>query len=340
MCSKYFQIFWFLIITSSLIIFGCTSDESYDNSGFVSEVNTALQDNSTLSEIPFVIVGGNSGSNYVIISSEDGISWNNLSLNSFDLNAGDGFHDIIYGNGKFAVVGSSGFLMRSIDGSSWSKTIFEGNLTYFSITYGKSKFISVGGTYGNSSNKIIYSNDGQNWQSAGYEGLNLEFGKKVIFCNETFFMMTNEKSFYSSTDGISWSSIDNNLSSSMKNKDFYNYICLNDLIIVLADGSYLAYSSNGIAYTEREISGGGARDITFGKNIYVLAKERALFYNTSLTNTNWSQVYSGAKIFYKVVFRKNLFVAVGETGAIVTSSDGLNWTERISPTADTLRSLY
>ena len=108
MCSKYFQLFWFKIITYSLIVFGCTSDESYDNSGFVSEVNTALpdKDNSTLSEIPFVIVGGSDtvGDNKVILSSNDGITWKNISLSSLTFNTEPSFNDIVYGD-KFVLVG-------------------------------------------------------------------------------------------------------------------------------------------------------------------------------------------------------------------------------------------
>ena len=103
MCSKYFQLFWFLIITPSLIFFGCTSDESYDNKGFVSEVNTLL------SEIPFVIVGGNAGANgdhNVILSSNDGITWENISLSSLTFNTDPTFKDVVYGN-QFVIVGTS-----------------------------------------------------------------------------------------------------------------------------------------------------------------------------------------------------------------------------------------
>ena len=80
MCSKYFQLFWFLIITSSLIIFGCTSDESYDNSDFSSEVETNLPQS-----VPFVAVGGSNsseGNGYILLTSDDDNTWNNISLDS------------------------------------------------------------------------------------------------------------------------------------------------------------------------------------------------------------------------------------------------------------------
>ena len=45
-----------LTILIFIIFLGCTNDESYDNSDFASEVNTALPDTET---IPFVVVGNN-----------------------------------------------------------------------------------------------------------------------------------------------------------------------------------------------------------------------------------------------------------------------------------------
>ena len=118
MCSKYFQLFWFLIITSSLIIFGCTSDESYDNSDFVSEVNTALPD----TDVPYVIVGGNSAPNgdyKVILSSNDGITWENISLSSLTFNTDPSLYDVVYGD-QFVIVGSSGTVLYSTDSLTWS----------------------------------------------------------------------------------------------------------------------------------------------------------------------------------------------------------------------------
>ena len=75
------------------IICGCTSDESYDNSDFVSEVNTALPNSNT---VPFVVVGS-SGSIY---TSLDGINWNNKSIN----NESSSFYAVTYGNGIFVAL--------------------------------------------------------------------------------------------------------------------------------------------------------------------------------------------------------------------------------------------
>ena len=111
MCSKYFQIFCILIIISSLIFFGCTSDESYDNSGFVSEVNTALPDTNT---IPFVVVGS-SGSIY---TSLDGISWTNKTIE----NETNDLRTVTYGDGIFVALAGHDTIYYSTDTNNWTKT--------------------------------------------------------------------------------------------------------------------------------------------------------------------------------------------------------------------------
>ena len=142
MYSKYFQLFLFLITNSSLIIFGCTSDEIYDNSGFVSEVNTALPDN--LSDIPFVIVGGSStvGDNKVILSSNDGITWENISLSSLTFNTEPYFNDIVYGD-KFVLVGSSSWDLYSSDSHNWTNLQLQSplNVNWDKITYANSTYL-------------------------------------------------------------------------------------------------------------------------------------------------------------------------------------------------------
>ena len=79
-----------------LLLLGCTSDESYDNSNFVSEVNTALPDTDNSTTIPFVVVGNNGA----IFTSSDGASWDNRSIDNETLN----LNAVTYGNGIFVAV--------------------------------------------------------------------------------------------------------------------------------------------------------------------------------------------------------------------------------------------
>ena len=54
---------------------------------------------------------------------------------------------------------------------------------------------------------------------------------------------------------------------------------------------------------------------------------------TSNDGVTWTKQTSPVtdKILYSVIYANNMFVAVGENGSIVTSNDGVTWTEQTSP---------
>jgi hypothetical protein len=62
---------------------------------------------------------------------------------------------------------------------------------------------------------------------------------------------------------------------------------------------------------------------------------------TSVNGINWSSpaVYPTTNILRSVAFGNGLYVAVGDLGTIVTSSDAFNWTVRQSGTANSLRAV-
>ena len=58
---------------------------------------------------------------------------------------------------------------------------------------------------------------------------------------------------------------------------------------------------------------------------------------TSSNGTNWTRSTSGTKVKLRAVtFGNNTFVAVGSSGTILTSPDGITWTTRTSGTSNTL----
>ena len=58
---------------------------------------------------------------------------------------------------------------------------------------------------------------------------------------------------------------------------------------------------------------------------------------TSSDGTSWTERTSGTSDYlYGVIYGNGLFVSVGEEGIILTSSDGTNWTKRTSGTSDGL----
>ena len=178
MCSKYFQLFWFFIIASSLIIFGCTSDESYDNSDFVSEVNTALPDNSNT--VPFVVVGS-SGSIY---TSFDGISWINKTIE----NETNDLRVVTYGDGIFVALAGHDTIYYSTDANNWTKTSSGGNSRIYDVEYGNGVFVAV-----SASGYVARSTDGKLWSNISATGGDT---KAITFGNNLFYTHTQDDKSY------------------------------------------------------------------------------------------------------------------------------------------------
>jgi hypothetical protein len=53
--------------------------------------------------------------------------------------------------------------------------------------------------------------------------------------------------------------------------------------------------------------------------------------------TTWTSCTSQGNALFGVAYGNGLFVAVGEGGTILTSRDGVSWTQQTSPTSDWLR---
>ena len=325
MFSKIFKfpvIILFLTGIAFFLILGCTSDESYDNSNFVSEVNTALPDNSTTT-IPFVVVGNNGA----IFTSSDGASWDNRSIDNETLN----LNAVTYGNGIFVAVARKDRIYYSTDTITWSKTGI-GDDTYVinDVVYGNGIFVGVGinGT-------IIRSTDGKTWIPISYLGAGSDILKGIAYGSD-YFLTHHGSEDYFSVNGLVWGYVSH---TDISVKDI---IYLNGNFIILPDASNSIYSSvSGSSWTTSSTGAPGSLStIAYGNGKYVALSESNDIWYTSDITSSFTQLSGASKIASggKITYRNNIFISVGtsnvtnEAGGsntyatIQTSSDGINWT--------------
>ena len=160
-------------------------------------------------------------------STDSGVTWTNItenitgltwSRNGTDYNIG-AINAIAYGNGKFVVGSTGGFIAYSADdGTTWTAvqdTTFRMDTQsdgVNSIAYGNGKFVAGGG--GNSVPEMAYSTDGTTWTKISISGFN-EI-ESITFGNGKFVAVGQGgryndhfgKAAYS-TDGINWQAVDN-----------------------------------------------------------------------------------------------------------------------------------
>jgi hypothetical protein len=141
-----------------------------------------------------------------------------------------------------------------------------------------------------------------------------------------------------STDGTSWD-----------RKSTYGYGELRD--VAWGDGLYLAIGakdSNGIYYSQ---TGGisewyyknnkqNINGLAYGNGVFVAVGQKKIQTITKsafLSNNNWSdRSPSGNYTLNSIAWNGSIFVAIGNGGVIYTSSDGISWTKRASPTSNKL----
>ncbi|MCD4748033.1 MAG: hypothetical protein K8R59_01560 [Thermoanaerobaculales bacterium] len=249
---------------------------------------------------------------------------------------------------------------------------------YFKITHGKGRFVASG------QSSIIYSDDCVSW-SNGSVPYSDNF-TDVYFDGATFWVAGyNDATLLSSSDGENWTFLSTgepadhehysavvqgngmvvtggNQTATYDGDIFYssdgglNFTpvqppdldSLEDVIFV--DGSFIAggrffdgvgpsdkiyLSDDGITWNE-VITGFGTRisALAYGDNLIVAVGEHGII--TSSDGLVWTQRVSGEEL-YGIAWGNGCFVAVGLAGKILTSKDGITWTQQASGTSYHLR---
>jgi len=197
------------------------------------------QNNNFTRNIKSVVYGFDrfiAGSEYNILTSNDGINWTVESIDYFrklffhnsliftlgsslrysndlsnwtEVNLNYRFgRDIVYGNNVYVIVGDDGKIESSDNGSSW--TIRNSNTTedLEYIAFGNNLFVASG-----NKGTILTSSDGINWnkyliQNKTYLGTSaFDFGGNLFFVNKYFYMSGIYGALIRSENGMDWSSI-------------------------------------------------------------------------------------------------------------------------------------
>ena len=185
----------------------------------------------------FVVVGGVSNSYAIVLTSDDGINWEQLT-DVFVAGVQTSFYKVVYSEDKqlFVAVGEQG-VYRSDNIKNWYYQI--GNNVY-DITYSKrlKRFVAVGGR----NNAVIYYSDtGRRWYESSFDIVpNYEF-TSVAYSDLSgiFIAVGNLINMYISYDGINWKQ------QNIENFNYVNYCdkmgfllaCGRKKILISVDGS-------------------------------------------------------------------------------------------------------
>lgn len=266
---------------------------------------------------------------------------------------GNGWSDIVYGNGIFVAVAAGGDgqrVMTSTDGISWTlRTPFAEALWWTSIAFGAGIFVAV-----SANNDVMTSSDGISWTrrtpSSRIAWWSITYGGGL------FVAVAKEgvgNRVMTSPDGITWTGHAASITGS------WNAITYgNGLFVAVSGNDKVMTSSDGAIWTTRTSAGLGAdwNDITYGNGLFVAVSGSGQGMR-SVNGVTWLDAALPSSTLVAITYGDGYFVALDQNlldtprtettngltvlvatdipraqyPQLLTSPDGLVWTNRSAP---------
>lgn len=287
------------------------------------------------------------------------------------------YNGIAYNGSLYVVVGTSGNILTSTNGTTWTSTISGTSQDLLDITYGGGFFVAVG-----ANGTVIYSTNGTVWSASGavaYTNINA-----VTYAASKFVLVTELGQVYTSNNATTWS-----LQTSTVSVPLYAIAYGNSTFIAGGKGGTIITSSDSVTWTSQTV---GYYDILglryivdgSGSNFVATCTNNKVYYSTNGTTwsralvdaftssttdgtnayaiTSWGDVYQSSTaslVYYSNVLGTQggivgtgenftciynngagLFTALNGSGGIYTSGNGITWTSRTSGVTTGLNSVY
>ena len=227
---------------------------------------------------------------------------------------------IAYGNGRYVAVGVEGTIVVSTNGRDWSVHSADyGNFS--SLAFGDGLFIALADGF------LYTSADGIAWTNRVLPTMGRHDISRVAFGAGRFVGVGS--ALISSDDGISWIEHATNAPIGFTTGITYG----NGIFLVTTfNGSLI--SSNGIDWV-RYTTGGGFPSVAAGNGAFVAHNYSQLLVSSNGVDWQTALILTNNNYFSEVRFANGRFYALGTI--LLTSTDGFNWTERISQPEDGMR---
>jgi hypothetical protein len=207
-----------------------------------------------------------------------------------------------YFNNKYYAYGSSGIIKSSTDGVSWVREVSGVTATINSLLYYNLTDIFV-----QASNRLYASSDFNRW----IEINGATFGTVIsnIYANNVFYVGTLEGNLLKSPDLRAWTTVEDRFGYQI------NAIARSETENNVSDAVFYGTSGGNIVRSFDDV---------IWDHYYAI--ENSTGITTSTLNT--------------ITYGNNLFVAAGNAGVIISSTNGRNWLRSKSPTSTIIQNIY
>lgn len=192
------------------------------------------------------------------------------------------------------------------------------------VTFGDGRFLAVG-----TGGILSASSDGLNWSQSDL-GISTTLNG-IAYGNGTAVVVGDSGLWAASSDGVKWT-----LQETSTLRPLVDITYGNGRFVAAADQGEFLISVNGEITVIQTSS--FSRGVTFGGGSYVGVGGRSVRGSIiiSTQGIDWPRPQRTAAILNGVAYGKNSFVAVGNVGSILTSSNGIDWIEADSGTFTSL----
>jgi hypothetical protein len=254
----------------------------------------------------------------VAYSLDSGASWFTGTISVQGALMTQDLGDILFDGTRFVICGHDGVLLTSTSGSIWTKQRQGGLADLKGVAYNNGVFVAVG-------NGALTSSNGVDWTPPQ----NLGGANGIIFADGRFVAVGNGGGIATSSNGFNWSG-----GPTAPANDLLAITFGNDTYVAVGTIGSLVTSSNAFLWTSQPIAPPHLTDLTgvaFGRGMFVtvggyFAPDGNAVIASSSDAKTWTLANVAAPHFLRdVVFTGNEFVAVGDDGFNLYSTNGINW---------------
>ena len=264
----------------------------------------------------YFAVGDPSGSSNYTLKSTDGNSWDVQTVNNLGpLN----LIDVVWTGSEYVGSSKGGWFYTSTDGVNWSFPVLpDPNNQVNSVARSGSLIVAVG-----EESSIYTSTNGTDWS---HTDLSVELSSielnKVEWLNDQFVVVGDSGTVLFSDDGVTWDA------QSTGTGDYLIDVDWNGTLYVAASNLNYFTSTDGVNWSSAISTGGLVEDVAWSSTLGLFASVD--LNGRIVTSTNgsiWTERISVAEgaALRTIIWGDGQFIAAGDEGEIVTSSDGISW---------------
>jgi hypothetical protein len=269
----------------------------------------------------FVAVGWGGTGSGVLLTSAKGRKWTLRDARPASTNGDVPLSGVAYGDGLYVAVGARGTVITSPDAVAWTLRAAPPTAALRAVGFGGGVFVAVG-----ANKAVLRSTDGISWTTVPVPPIvATNFLVAVAYTGSQFVVTGDDMTLLTSPDGSTWTA------HAVPCCDYYG-VASNASSIVVVGSDWILTSPDGVVWTNAPVPAASPGEmllmtaVTFGRRFVAVGYGGAILTSEDGTSGWTSRTAPGSRELRAVAGTAAVDCAVGTSGAVSRSTDGITWT--------------